>query len=132
MFHFNTVLIQIESFLNDCTLTPLQLSQLMLTCKKYLYLNKNNRLQCLQKQHFWERWSLQYLHGQQNQMEILNSKPEKWTTVLSKQRNFSQQVETRNNHYVQPGKDGVVRMVKLKTQNGDIKRSVVIIDRYLI
>lgn len=78
-------------------------------------------------QHFWSRWSREYLHQLQER--------KKWQTVkpdLKVNDVVVIQDETKHTSYwkmgrvteTHPGADGCVRVVTLKTSNGSIKRAV--------
>jgi Family of unknown function (DUF5641) len=91
--------------------------------------NRLQRWQLLQKitQHFWKRWSSDYLSTLQKRdktSRIITILPN--TIVMIKEDNLppTQWLLGRVVE-VQPGQDGLVRVVTLKTKNGICKRPVV-------
>lgn len=145
----STVFIQIEAVLNSRPLTPCSsdpndLSALspgvFLTMEPLtappepdlsdVPLNRLSRWQliCRLHQHFWQRWSQEYLHTlHQRKKWLTPSQPVTLgTLVVVKQENtpplhwpLGRIVETH------PGKDGVVRVVTIKTARGTLKRPLV-------
>lgn len=145
----NTLLIQIEAVLNSrplciltsepgeitpltpahfLTLTPLdRLPSADLTQEK---LNRLTRYQLIDQlvQHFWRRWSVEYLHTLQTRERWnTDGRPVKIGTIV-----LLQQPHTPPLHWplgriveVHPGTDGVVRVVTVKTKNGIYTRPVV-------
>lgn len=144
-----TLLTQIEACLNSRPLIPLSndpndLSALTpghfligdsltapvepdLTCIKENRLSKWQRIQQL-LQHFWKRWSLEYLGNLQSRSKSSsNSNPDlkNGTIVLIKDDNLPP-MHWRLGRIVEvhPGKDSKVRVVSVKTQLGVIKRPI--------
>lgn len=80
------------------------------------------------KQHFWVRWNKEYLH------ELTMRK--KWHKGINKNLEIGQLVTVRDENAppmrwtlgrviaIHPGKDNIVRVVTIKTMNGEYKRSV--------
>lgn len=146
---FTTVLVQIESILNSRPLCPLpstpdQLNPLtpahfllgkpLTALPDYNYIevpeNRLKRYQRLQAivQHFWKRWSSEYLGELQtrNKWQVDNSKPIKIGTVVlvrdenSAPMHWPMGIITE----LHPGKDNVVRVVSVKVKNTVLKRAI--------
>ena len=100
-------------------------------CKSYLEVSENRltRWQLIQKlsQQFWNRWQAEYLQELQrrNKWTDGGGNIELNTLVLLKEDHVPPL------HWILgrvtalfPGPDGVVRVVSVRTQNGEIKRSI--------
>ena len=143
-----TVLCQVECCLNSRPLVPLQshsddgidvltpghflvgrhlqaLPEIDLTSKKLPLLRRWSLLQAL-SQHFWRRWSTEYLQ----QLQRFN----KWKTQTANLQVddivlIKEDTLVSNSHWpmgkvvkIYPGKDGHVRVVAVKTKTGTYKR----------
>lgn len=143
-----TVMIQIEGVLNSRPITPLStdpndfqaltpahfLNQAPLNnivepiceIEKINYLRRWQRVTALH-QHFWQRWSKEYLHQLQQRCKwtstSYNIKP--GTMVLIHQED-SPSYKWKLGRVIDtiPGPDGNVRVVVIKTPNGTIQRAV--------
>ncbi|XP_071057617.1 uncharacterized protein [Onthophagus taurus] len=145
-----TVLTQIEAVLNSRPLTPVSSDPndlQALTPGHFLHLEPLNscivdpdlstvpcsrldRWQLLQKtvQDFWKRWKHDYLHTLQQRTKWTesSSNPVVGDMVLIKNENRpSFQWDLGRIEEIHPGKDGVVRVVTLKTCTGRLTRPVV-------
>ncbi|KXJ71468.1 hypothetical protein RP20_CCG020481 [Aedes albopictus] len=82
----------------------------------------------LMHQHFWDKWSREYLHhlqGRQKWNTNVNSSFKVGALVLLIEENLPPQQWKRGRiAAVHPGKDDVVRVVTVKTATGDYKRAV--------
>ncbi|XP_076392689.1 uncharacterized protein LOC143265292 [Megachile rotundata] len=92
--------------------------------------NRLSRFQLLQamQQHFWRRWQTDYLHQLQQRNKWKVTVPEKFgpgTMVVIKEDNLPL-LRWRLGRIteVHPGKDGVSRVVSIRTADGIIKRPV--------
>lgn len=93
-------------------------------------INRLTRYQHLiqMNQHFWARWSREYLSGLQQrfkwtQSHIANIKP--GTMVILREDNLPpMQWHMGRVTELHPGKDGLVRVVSVKTRNGIVKRAL--------
>lgn len=145
---FNTLLIEIEAILNSRPLTPISSDPndlLVLTPGHFLIGDSltslperdfidvpDNRLsnwQHIQKvrQDFWARWYKEYLNELNVRRKWKSGQPnvEVGTIVLLKEDNLPpMQWKLGRVVDVQPGTDGVVRVVKVKTQGGMQMRNV--------
>lgn len=96
--------------------------------------NRLNRYRLVQalSQRFWRKWSEQYLQTLQNRNKwtFPTDPPKLGDLVLIKEENMSP-LKWKLGRIVQliPGKDGVVRVVSLKTSSGVLTRPVVKICR---
>jgi Family of unknown function (DUF5641) len=146
---FNTIIIEIESILNSRLLIPLSSDPndlspitpvhfliggtLTTVPEEDLQDTVINRLSSWQhvqkiKQHFWRRWSREYLH----ELHTRN----KWHQPMSDKINIGTMVMLREDNLpplqwclgrvieLHPGEDNVVRVVTVKTATGNYKRSV--------
>lgn len=145
----NTLLIQIEALLNSrplCVLSSDPAEPLALTPAHFLTLTPLNRLpasdltneklnrldryQMIDRmvQDYWKRWHLEYLHTLQTR-ERWNtpSNPIKIGTIVLVQQPNTSPLQWPLGRIVQifPGRDGVIRVVCVKTKNGIFKRPVV-------
>lgn len=143
-----TVLTQIEGVLNSRPLTPMSsdpndyevltpahflIGRSMVSAPdpdvKDVKINRLNRYQYLQQlqQHFWARWSTEYISQLQQRQKwkksFANVKVNQ--LVLVKDKN-SPPSSWKLGRIIQcfPGKDGVIRVVKIKCASGDITRSL--------
>jgi hypothetical protein len=146
---FSTVLCQVEAALNSrplCALSadPADLDVLTpghfligepLTAipepdLQHLNVNRLSRWQRSQQifQHFWSRWSREYVHTlqQRNQWKKAAQNVEVGDLVLLMEDN-APPLKWRMGRVitVYPGTDKLVRVVKVKTQTGELKRPVV-------
>lgn len=144
---FYTLLVEIEAVVNSRPMTPMSDSPSDLTpltpshfligrsmeslperdysqiavarLKQYQHIQK-------MKQHFWTRWSLEYLSELQQRVKWNQSKGELKMNdlVLVKDENLPP-LKWLLGRVVQihPGNDGLIRVVTVKTQNGTIKRA---------
>lgn len=144
-----TVLTQIEAVLNSRPLTPLSNDPndlQALTPGHFLIgdvitaapesdiqdtnINRLSRYQKLQYmvQHFWTRWSKEYLHTLQQREKWRTQKGNQiqpGTMVLLKEQNLPPLYwKLGRITEVHPGSDGVVRVVNIKTENGVTKRGI--------
>ncbi|KAG5891966.1 hypothetical protein JTB14_003052 [Gonioctena quinquepunctata] len=92
-----------------------------------------NRLKLFQRlqqltQHFWKRWSLEYITSLQQRSKWKAKIPESVRTnslVLLREENLPpMQWRLGRIVAVHPGRDNVVRVVSVLTKNGVVKRSV--------
>lgn len=143
----NTILCQIESVLNSRPITPLSsdpedLNPLtpshfligdVLTAVPQLAITvADNRLKIyerLQKmfQHFWRRWSTEYLTTLQKRTKWLRSKPNLAVgdlVLIIEDDPYPLHWRTGRITELHPGSDNVVRVVTLKTSSGVTKRGV--------
>ncbi|XP_058827840.1 uncharacterized protein LOC131687763 [Topomyia yanbarensis] len=90
-------------------------------------LNRYQHLQ-LMNQHFWNKWSREYLHhlqGRQKWNTKVNSNFKIGAMVLLVEENLPTQQWKRGRIVaVHPGEDNIVRVVTVKTVNGEYKRGV--------
>ncbi|XP_055910587.1 uncharacterized protein LOC129944951 [Eupeodes corollae] len=143
-----TVVIQIEAILNSRPLTPISsdpndlealtpghffigspltaMAEPDVTHCKLSSLNKFRRIQHIQ-QHFWKRWSDEYLHLLQQRFkwkpESNNLKPD--TLVLIKEENIPP-MRWKLGRMIEifKGSDDKVRVANVKTQTGTYKRAI--------
>ncbi|GJQ70631.1 hypothetical protein Trydic_g23021 [Trypoxylus dichotomus] len=142
---FYIVITQIEAVLNSRPLAPLTNDLIALSPSHFLIgdyltaipqekvqppLNRTRRYKQLQQiaQHFWRRWSREYLSSIQQRT--------KWKGTSSSQLNPGTMVMLREDHLPpllwkigrviasHPGSDGLVRVVSVRTTNGVVKRAV--------
>ena len=143
---FSTVTCQVEAILNSRPLLPITSHSadgvsvltpghfLTLTAYPETHINDDPRLlktwnKCqAMAQHFWHRWSTEYLQALQARR--------KWTTVqpnlqvgdiviISKDKKWQTEWPIARVLQTYPGRDGLVRVVLLKTATTEFKRSVV-------
>lgn len=146
---FNTVLSQIEALLNSrplsvlssdpsepSALTPAHFllqggfSELPSATIPDIPLNRLSRFQLLDRmvQHFWKRWHLEYLHNLQTREKWLNASTNvtTGTVVLIKNDNTPpMKWPLAVIEEVHRGKDGIVRVVTVRTRTGSYKRPIV-------
>ncbi|CAG9135063.1 unnamed protein product [Plutella xylostella] len=146
---FTTLLHQIEACMNSRPLCPItedpedleyltpghfltggpimSLPQEELTDGKHLDLRNRWKYVELMHQHFWKRWSSEYLHQLQTKSKWLTRKEdlEKGDLVLVKEKGLPPGKWALGRiTEVHPGADGCVRVVTLKTQNNTVKRPI--------
>lgn len=145
---FTTVLAQIEAILNSRPLCPVSNDPLDLTCltpahfligepltaypDRDVTLIPDNRLSFWQRcqkiqQHFWQRWSVEYLNQLQNRPKWLKSSEnlKKGMVVLLKEDNLPPLKWALGRILeIMPGSDGRVRVVKIKTKDGIFARPI--------
>ncbi|CAG7828755.1 unnamed protein product [Allacma fusca] len=95
-----------------------------------LNVNRLSRWQHLQvmRQHFWNRWSQEYLHRLQQRTKWQHTQPnlqEGELVVIMDERLPPNKWKLARVEKLHPGSDGQVRTVSVKTQEGVIKRPVV-------
>ena len=145
----STLVIQIEACLNSRPLTPISsdptdlnpltpghflIGGALRAVPEYdlrdINTNRLGRYQLLQQmfQHFWQRWSQEYLHQLQQRS--------KWRSDTSKNWKTDTMVIIKDDHLppmqwrlgrivsLHPGGDGRTRIVSVKTTDGVIRRSV--------
>ncbi|UYV72617.1 hypothetical protein LAZ67_10000067 [Cordylochernes scorpioides] len=121
-----TVLTQIEACLNSrplCPLTDDPEDLNALTAGHFLW----NAIDCSPIHNFWKRWSCEYFSRLQNRPKWL--KPvdniKIGTLVLLKEDNLPPlKWRMGRINQVYPGEDGLVRVVSVKTADGDLRRAV--------
>jgi hypothetical protein len=91
--------------------------------------NRLNRYQLLMKlrQHFWSRWSKEYLHQLQQRTKWTSTidHPQQNTLVVLREDNVPPlQWPLGRIHAVHPGPDGVIRVVSVKSARGVFKRPI--------
>jgi hypothetical protein len=91
--------------------------------------NRLNRYQLLMKlrQHFWSRWSKEYLHQLQQRTKWTSTidHPQENTLVVLREDNVPPlQWPLGRIHAVHPGPDGVIRVVSVKSARGVFKRPI--------
>ena len=145
---FATVLCQVEAALNSrplCALSPDPADLEVLTPGHFLIgepltaipepdlthlkVNRLSRWQRCQQivQHFWDRWSKEYLHSlqQRNQWKTESENVGVGDLVLIKEDNAPvQKWRLGRVVSVNPGSDKLVRVVTVKTATGELKRPV--------
>ncbi|XP_050301534.1 uncharacterized protein LOC126739768 [Anthonomus grandis grandis] len=120
----NTVLIQIEAFLNSRPLTPFSNDPNDLTALTPGSLADAPKMH----QDFWRRWSSEYLHTLHQcakwHKPIVNLSP---GTLVLIRSDFAPPLQWHMGRVkeVHPGSDGVVRVATVQTSNGTLKRPVV-------
>lgn len=88
-----------------------------------------SRYQQIQKmsQHFWSRWRNEYLHTLQQRFKwtSITEPPKLDDLVLIKEDNMSP-LQWKRGRLIKllPGKDGIVRVAEVKTQNGVLVRPI--------
>lgn len=143
-----TLLTQIEAILNSRPLSPLSsdvddlhpltpshfligrpliaIPEPDLTDAKESRLTNFQRIQKIQ-QHFWRRWSVEYLKDLQRRTKwmVHKSNIKEGTLVLLQEENLPP-LRWKLGRVVElfPGTDGIVRTVTIKTTNGLVKRAV--------
>lgn len=144
----STVLIQVECILNSRPLTPLSDNPLdlnFLTPGHFLIgqslstlpaddlteipLNRLNNWQLCEKlkQHFWKKWSIDYLTRLQNRPKWLQpSENLKVNDLILLKEDNTPPLNWRRGRITEiiPGQDGKVRMVKVLTSEGIFSRSI--------
>ncbi|XP_072384596.1 uncharacterized protein [Diabrotica undecimpunctata] len=145
---FQTVLVQIEGILNSRPISPLSndpsdlnpltpahfligrslrhLPEKDVTNERMYRLLHYERLQMLQ-QHFWQRWSLEFISELQQRQKWRRTSDNITTNtmVLIKDRNLPPRRWLLGRIYqLHPGSDGVVRVVSIRTGQGIIRRAV--------
>lgn len=143
-----TVVIQIEAILNSRPLTPLTsdpndlealtpghfligapltaLPEPDVTDCKLSNISKFRQIMYIQ-QHFWKRWSAEYLHLLQQRMkwQIESQNLQPGTLVVIKESNAPpMRWKLGRVEAVYPGSDGLVRVASVKTQTGKYQRAV--------
>lgn len=147
---FYTLLTQIESVLNSrplcaisadpndlqpltpghfLTLEPLK-SDIHEPDLTDLKLNRLSRWQLIQRfqADFWNRWSTQYVHSLQERHKWIDRSPDTRLNDLVLIKHKSKpplQWELGRVTQLHPGKDGVVRVVTIKTSHGILQRPMV-------
>ncbi|XP_023313216.1 uncharacterized protein LOC111691290 isoform X1 [Anoplophora glabripennis] len=144
-----TVVVQIEAVLNSRPLTPLSSDPadlIALTPSHFLIgdvlttipqenvvdtpVNRLSLYKKLQQmlQHFWRRWSTEYISNLQNRTRWNSQSPQEIqpnTMVLLKEDNLPPlQWKLGRVSEVYRGKDNIVRVVSVKTSSGIVKRAV--------
>lgn len=145
---FNTVLCQIEATVNSRPLGPLTadcdnlnaltpghfligealLTQPSIPLADNVY-NRTNRWRYIQllHQHFWKRWHTEYLHQLQQRQKWRDrgTNLRRGDLVLIKEDNLPPRVWLMGRILeTHPGHDGFVRVVTVKTKNGELKRHI--------
>ncbi|XP_039446262.1 uncharacterized protein LOC120425723 [Culex pipiens pallens] len=145
---FNTLIVQIEGVLNSRPLTPLSSDPtdvVALTPGHFLVgeplfsipepdlcdisINRLNSFQKMQQklQHFWRAWSRDYIGHLQNRKKwpVVRPNIEVGTMVLLKQDNAPpMRWKLGRIEAVFPGKDGLVRVVDVRTAHGTYRRAI--------
>ncbi|CAG7824546.1 unnamed protein product, partial [Allacma fusca] len=146
---YATLLAQVESCVNSRPLSPLSCDPedlSALTPGHFLIgaplnalpepdltetkINRLSRWQLCQQlaQHFWKRWNQEYLHQlqQRNKWNLSSENLKVGTLVLLKDERLPP-TEWKLGRIIQvhPGPDGLVRVVTLKTESGELKRPIV-------
>ncbi|XP_071652967.1 uncharacterized protein [Temnothorax longispinosus] len=114
----STVLYEIEAILNSRPLTPLSSDPNDLTCLTPGHF--------LIRQHFWQRWSIEYLHSLQERSKWKTDKRTQLKPgqlVIIKQQGLAPlQWTLARVQEVHPGSDGVTRAATVKTSKGSFLR----------
>ncbi|XP_071580897.1 uncharacterized protein [Temnothorax nylanderi] len=146
---FNTFVVEVEAILNSRPLTPMSsdpndplaltpahflINASLQTIPEYDFTNEAlNRLSTWQhiqrvKQHFWKRWSKEYLNELQQRTKWVSNKPHNVSVgdlVMLKEDNMPPlRWVTGRVTATHPGDDGIVRVVTVRTAHGTYKRCV--------
>lgn len=145
---FETMVVMVEGVLNSRPLTPLamhpddetpltpghflcgtpiqSLPEMDLTQQPTDHL-KRWKLTTSLKQHFWKRWSTEYLHSLQQRQKWSRISPNVKVGTLVVMINKDTPAftwEVGNIVEIHPGKDGLVRVVDVKTKRGIFRRGI--------
>ncbi|XP_011858105.1 PREDICTED: uncharacterized protein LOC105555687 [Vollenhovia emeryi] len=143
-----TLLVQVEAILNSKPLTPMSSDPADITpltaghfliggpltsypepSLENIAINRLSRWQHVEqlRQHFWRRWSREYLHHfqQRNKWQSIDSSVYKGQMVILKEDNAPPLSWPLGRiTEIHPGPDGVVRTVTVKTAKGSYKRPI--------
>ena len=126
-----TLIIEIEAILNSRPISPMSSDPndfLPLTPGHFLIGGPLTSFPQQLRQHFWKRWHAEYLHQLTTRTKwklAANQQIKIGTLVIIKEDNASP-LQWTLGRIIQthPGKDGIVRVVTLKTPTGTLKRPI--------